>query len=38
MLLWEKNKLIMKEMHADKCFWYEYLYNEKKKIESAHRD
>ena len=33
--LWEKNKTIMKQMHADKCFWFEYLYNEMKKREQA---
>ena len=32
-LVWEKNEPILKEMHADKCFWFEYLYNEMKKRE-----
>jgi len=32
-LVWEKNESILKEMHADKCFWFEYLYNEMKKRE-----
>jgi hypothetical protein len=31
--IWEKNKPILKEMHSDKCFWFEYLYNEIKKKE-----
>lgn len=31
--IWEKNKPILKEMHADKCFWFEYLCNEMKKRE-----
>jgi hypothetical protein len=32
-LIWEKNESILKEMHSDKCFWFEYLYNELKKRE-----
>jgi hypothetical protein len=32
-LIWEKNEPILKEMHADACFWFEYLYNEIKKRE-----
>jgi len=31
--IWEKNERILKEMHSDKCFWFEYLYNELKKRE-----
>jgi hypothetical protein len=31
--IWEKNEPILKEMHSDKCFWFEYLYNEVKKKE-----
>jgi len=31
--IWEKNESIFKEMHSDKCFWFEYLYNEFKKRE-----
>ena len=32
-IIWEKNEPILKEMHSDKCFWFEYLYNEIKKRE-----
>ena len=32
-LIWKKNESILKEMHSDKCFWFEYLYNEIKKRE-----
>jgi len=35
-LIWEKNEPILKEMHSDKCFWFEYLYNELKKREQRH--
>jgi len=31
--IWEKNESLLKEMHSDKCFWFEYLYNEIKKRE-----
>ena len=31
--IWEKNESTFKEMHSDKCFWFEYLYNELKKRE-----
>jgi hypothetical protein len=31
--IWEKNEHILKEMHSDKCFWFEYLYNEVKRRE-----
>jgi len=27
-MIWEKNESVLKEMHSDKCFWFEYLYNE----------
>ncbi len=30
-MMWEKNGLILKQMHADKCFWFEYLYDELRK-------
>jgi len=32
-MIWEKNRSILREMHSDKCFWFEYLYNEMKKRE-----
>jgi len=32
-LIWERNEPILKEMHADACFWFEYLYNELQKRE-----
>jgi hypothetical protein len=32
-MIWEKNEAVLKEMHSDKCFWFEYLYNEIKKRE-----
>jgi hypothetical protein len=32
-MIWEKNEPLLKEMHSDKCFWFEYLYNEIKKRE-----
>jgi hypothetical protein len=25
-MIWEKNEPLLKEMHSDKCFWFEYLY------------
>lgn len=33
--MWEKNGAIFKELHTDKCFWFEYLYNEMKKREQT---
>jgi len=32
-LIWEKNEPILKEMHADACLWFEYVYKEIKKRE-----
>ena len=31
--IWEKNESRFKEMHSDKCFWFEYLYKELQKRE-----
>jgi hypothetical protein len=31
--IWEKNELLLKEMHSDKCLWFEYLYTEIEKRE-----
>jgi hypothetical protein len=31
--IWEKNEHMLKEMHSDKCLWFEYLYNEIRKRE-----
>jgi hypothetical protein len=33
--IWEKPEPMFKEMHSDKAFWFEYLYNEMKKREQA---
>jgi hypothetical protein len=33
--IWEKNESTFKEMHSDRCFWFEYLYNELKKREQV---
>ncbi len=31
--MWERNSSILKELHTDKCYWFEYLYTEMKKRE-----